>query len=149
MKYLFKTIFSVAMMIILISCTKRIYIPEKTVTTKTEILRDTIMYVQLPNDSSSIVSFSDSSFLENDFACSHVKIDSNGLHHTLYAKKDSLPFHVVYRDREIVRDSVVWVNIKGDTVYRETVPKWCWWFIGITLIIVAGKILQITKLFYK
>lgn len=129
------------------ACTRTVYLPGKTNVVEKDILRDTTIYITLPDDSHSVTTLSDSSFLENHFAASTARVDSSGLHHTLRIKRDSLPYRIVYRDRETVRDSVVYVPVKGDTVYRESVPSWCWWLLGITALAVGFRILRTVNKF--
>ncbi|MEG1664486.1 MAG: hypothetical protein RR286_04180, partial [Mucinivorans sp.] len=72
--------------------------------------------------------------------------DPRGLVHILEQKDTLLQFRIQYRDRIVSRDSIVVKTVKGDTVYRETVPRWAWWLLGL---FVLGAASILAKLFLK
>ena len=112
------------------------------------IHRDTITY-QIPVESSQAhkVQYS---HLETSVAKSEAWVDSVGtLSHKLENKPVKAQKEIVYVDRIVTeqRDSVVTkeVPVYVDVVKYKT-PKWCWWMLGINILIL---ILIAVRLYLK
>ncbi len=131
------------------SCNKKVYIPQtKTEYIEKEILRDTIIYIEVPKEIQRTVD-ADSSTLENLYSISKASVDSAGLlHHSLEQKEQSVPINIVYKDKIITqRDTISIVKeVKGDTKIKYRVPAWCWFIISVITIIGGYKLVKIFKL---
>jgi hypothetical protein len=86
--------------------------PERHETTETvriefrEILRDTTIYIKIPVESHSVVLRDTISELETSLARSVAMWSDGLLHHSLENRDTTLQARIVYRDREMIRDSI-------------------------------------------
>ena len=122
-----------------VSCTRTVYIPA----IRTQIAKetDTLVETQLVPYRDSVVTEDTVSYLANPYAESWAGVINGKLSHSLNIKDSpvTVPGKVYYF---FVHDSVGY-PVKGDTVYRERVPGWCWWTLGIgvvCLMIFIGKV---------
>lgn len=90
---------SVSVLCLAYSCrTKTVYIPVNSVSTKTEVLHDTVLDIQLVPYRDSVAIRDTSSCLENAYASSLAIWSDNMLHHSLTVKNVSLPVRVIYKN---------------------------------------------------
>lgn len=103
-----------------------------------ERVRDTTIYVTIPNESMEAETKRDSSTLETSVARSRARINPDGtLYHTLENKpvKLSTPVSIKDTERHEKRDSIVYRdNYVVDTVIEKHIPKSYWWFMGIAIL---------------
>lgn len=133
----------------ILSCSPQITETVRTEYIEKEVLKDTIVYVEIPKEIIINKVKDTTSQLENKYSESTAYVDSNGfLNHSLKTKDQNIPFKLIYKDRYITKtDSVVVIKpIKGDLITKEVVPKWSWYSLGITVIVVGYFI---SRLFSK
>lgn len=132
-----------------LSCSPQITETVRTEYIEKEVLKDTIVYVEIPKEIIINRVKDTTSQLENKYSESTAYVDSNGfLNHSLKTKDQNIPFKLIYKDRYITKtDSVVVIKpIKGDQITKEVVPKWSWYLLGITVLVVGYFI---SRLFSK
>lgn len=99
-----------------VSCSPKIYpVQRDTVnivhTEVKEVLKDTVIYVTLPQDSLSVSTRDTSSVLRIKTAVSEASVSGGVLHHSLYSNPAYRPeIEVQYKDKVIYRDSVVYAT---------------------------------------
>jgi len=123
-----KQIIPLLFVVCVVGCSPRIIVQRDTLcTTKEvvkEVLKDTTIYVTLPSESVSIATYDTTSFLSTKIAYSCASISNGVLRHTLENNSSYKPeIKVIYKDREVVRDSIVY--IKEDVPIE--VEKESWW----------------------
>lgn len=119
---------------LLIGCSPKLIERVRTEYIEKEVLRDTIIYVPIEGNIQFNKVKDTISVLENKWAKTTASVDSGGyLNHSLEEKKQDIPFRIVYKDRVISQiDSVDRpYPVKGDTIIKEVVPRWCWWLLGL------------------
>lgn len=127
-----------------LACSPRIIqVPVRdTVTvTKMETIRDTVMSVQVPEESRIIETRDTSSILETSVAVSEARICSGILHHSLSNKKTALHASVPVREvAKIVYQRIeVPIEVKVPEPY---IPRWMWWIVawgGICAVVFAVR----------
>lgn len=111
-----------------------------------EVLRDTIIYMPIYKETLINRVKDTTSYLKNKFCESTAYVDTTGyLNHTLATIEQDIPFKVIYKDKLVIqRDSIDRpYPVKGDTIIKEVVPKWCWWLLGGFCLFVVIFILSI------
>ena len=99
-----------------VSCSPRIYpLQRDTVnivrTEVKEMLKDTVIYVTLPQDSLSVFTRDTSSVLRIKTAVSEASVSGGVLHHSLYSNPAYRPeIEVVYKDRIEYRDTTIYAS---------------------------------------
>ena len=99
-----------------VSCSPRIYpVQRDTVnivrTEVKEVLKDTVIYVTLPQDSLSVFTRDTSSVLRIKTAVSEASVSRGVLHHSLYSNPAYRPeIEVVYKDRIEYRDTTIYAS---------------------------------------
>ena len=99
-----------------VSCSPRIYpVQRDTVnivrTEVKEVLKDTVIYVTLPQDSLSVFTRDTSSVLRIRTAVSEASVSGGVLHHSLYSNPAYRPeIEVVYKDRIEYRDTTIYAS---------------------------------------
>lgn len=99
-----------------VSCSPRIYpVQRDTVnivrTEVKEVLKDTVIYVTLPQDSLSVFTRDTSSVLRIKTAVSEASVSGGVLHHSLYSNPAYRPeIEVVYKDRIEYRDTTIYAS---------------------------------------
>lgn len=127
-----------------LACSPRIIqVPVRdTVTvTKMETIRDTVMSVQVPEESRIIETRDTSSILETSVAVSEARIRSGILYHSLNNKKTALQASVPVREvAKIVYQRIeVPIEVKVPEPY---IPRWMWWIVawgGICAVVFAVR----------
>lgn len=127
-----------------LACSPRIIqVPVRdTVTvTKMETIRDTVMSVQVPEESRIIETRDTSSILETSVAVSEARIRSGILYHSLNNKKNALQASVPVREvAKIVYQRIeVPIEVKVPEPY---IPRWMWWIVawgGICAVVFAVR----------
>lgn len=124
-----------------ISCSTIKYVPVQgeniVVTEIKEVVRDSIIYVEIEKESHSNhlkIHRDTLSVLDNRYSISTAKVTEGNLKHTLITKRDSLPVKIVYKDilrvdsiyvekpviQEVevpIRDNIFWYSIIGNVVF--------------------------------
>jgi len=110
-----------------------------------EKLRDTTIYIQLPTEVIERVTPDTVSVVETSLALSVATWRNNMLWHSIENKTDSLPARVIYRDRTIVRDSIVREFISEPYLVPREFTRWQSFFMKLGVIafclIVAGLLI--------
>lgn len=111
MKYLVPILF-----IILVGCTKKIYVPVNSYHTITETVHDTIVDVKLDVIRDSIITDDTISVLSNKYATTTAIWANNRLSHSLTIKDITIPVKVEYKEK-IINDSIqIPYPVKGDPI---------------------------------
>jgi len=132
--------------LLILSCSPQITEKVRTEYIEKEVLKDTIVYVEIPKEIIINKVKDTTSQLENKYSESTAYVDSNGyLNHSLKTKDQNIPFKIIYKDRYITKtDSVVVIKpVKGDTITKEVVPKWSWYSLGISVLVIGYIISQL------
>lgn len=128
--------------VFVVSCTRTVYVP----TIRTEITKeaDTLVETRLVPYRDSVVRDDTVSYLSNRYGESWARVVNGRLSHSLTIKDApvTVPGKVYYF---FVHDSVGY-PVKGDTVYQEKIPGWCWWVLGMG---VVCAVIFICKVFRK
>lgn len=133
-------------MLALISCkTKRIYIPIKTVVKETEIVRDTIIDIQLEVIRDSVVVSDTISVLENKYASSMAKFTQGNLHHTLKTKDVKVPIEVQYVEKIAIKEVEVPIEVEIIKEVKKPYPFIVRFSIIFTILVLGFSIYKIFK----
>lgn len=105
-KILIAIAFFVWLNIWLCSCSKKVYVPVEKVVTTTEIIRDTIIQVQIEKESVGNTTSDTTSTVETKYARSTATYhgETGILEHNIENKQDSILVKVVYRDKEVTKE---------------------------------------------
>ena len=129
---------------LLLSCSPRIVtvaVHDTLTVTRTEVLRDTVISVRLPEETAARETRDTLSHLETSYAQSDASVSSGVLRHTLENKPTPLKEKIVYKDRTVTEYKVKEVPVPVEVPVRY-IPKWVWWVLGwavlLTLLIVAA-----------
>lgn len=124
------------------SCTTTKYVPIKEIVTetKTEIIRDTVVQIKLPEESVTNYTNDTISTIETSIAKSTAEIIDGKLKHTLTNKNINLESTIQ------VKDSIIYKTIYKDVPYEVKVEKIPSWFIPT---IIAISLLLIFIIFIK
>jgi len=99
-------------MIIFAGCRTQQLPPERHETTETvrieyrEILRDTTIYILLPQEQRMIMTRDTKSVLETSLALSVAMVSDGFLHHSIENRDTTLQARIIYRDIHVIRDSI-------------------------------------------
>lgn len=112
------TLYAICFLVLMsaVSCSPRIYpLQRDTVnivrTEVKEMLKDTVIYVTLPQDSLSVFTRDTSSVLRIKTAVSEASVSGGVLHHSLYSNPAYRPeIEVVYKDRIEYRDTTIYAS---------------------------------------
>lgn len=127
------------LIVFLSSCSPRINEVWKTQYIEKEILKDTIIYLEVPKEKLVTVVKDTISVLQNKYSESTAFIDNYGfLNHSLITKDQDIPLTVTYKDRLVYKSDTITIikPVKGDIIIKEVVPKWSWF----TLVLLIGII---------
>lgn len=132
------------LLMLLLSCTKTVYIPVEHKTTETieTIVRDTIVEVDMPSERVEVETTDSVSVLTTDRATSRAEVSGGKLHHSLYVFPQIVPVTVPTVTVSKTRtDSVPYPEEVEKVV--EVVPSWSWWSLAVAGVCVAGCTLYI------
>ena len=143
-------IFIPFLFIMLIGCTKTVYLPAQT--TIQTVYRDTTIVIKdtvkiyLPSEEKAVKTTADSSHLETNYSKSDAWIDEDGqLNHTLKNKTD-VPV-VDKQDTTLTIPMVEKVVEKEVPVKVEVpkpyIPKWCWFCVFFTIGVIGYTVIKI------
>lgn len=110
--------------------------------TKTEIIRDTVISVQLPEESRIIETRDTSSILETSVAVSEARICAGILHHSLSNKKAALQASVPVREveKKVYKSKEIPIEVKVPEPY---IPRWVWYVLTWAILSTALTVLII------
>lgn len=130
------------------SCAKPIYLQGKTEYIEKITLRDTTIYITLPQQTQKTTT-KDSSRLENQTSISTARIDTTGtLHHTLEQKAQTLSQKIEYKEKLIIqRDSIPYPQIIKEIREVTKIPKIFWWTLAISIASTLSIIYKAIKIF--
>lgn len=112
------------LLLCVLSCTRKVYVPLHTVTTITERLVDTVIKVNLKVYRDTITTPDTISHLKNPYGESWAQVSGGMLRHSLTSSKDPIDVKVVYKD--IIRVDSIPVPVPVEkNVYIE--KKLSWW----------------------
>ncbi len=129
---------------LLLSCSPRIVtvaVHDTLTVTRTEVLRDTVISVRLPEETAVRETRDTLSQLETTYAKSDASVSGGVLRHTLENKPTPLKEKIVYKDRTVTEYRTKEVPLPVEVPVRY-IPKWVWWVLGwavlLTLLVVAA-----------
>jgi len=106
------SVLNILTMIIFAGCRTQQLPPERHETTETvrieyrEILRDTTIYILLPQEQRMIMTRDTKSVLETSLALSVAMVSDGFLHHSIENRDTTLQARIIYRDIHVIRDSI-------------------------------------------
>ena len=126
-------------LLLLTSCSTIKYIPVKETeyVTVTETLVDTVIKWVPPIEKVDKETKDTTSTVETSLAKSTATVSNGTLHHTIENKKDSIKTKIVYKDKIITKTEYKEVPVEVE-VEKKVVPDWCWWMLGINILVVIG-----------
>lgn len=126
-----KSLYILAALTVLSCSPKIIQIPihDTLTVTKTEVLRDTIVSIQLPDETMVATTLDTTSHLETTYAYSEATVSNGVLNHTLGTKNTPIQERIIYKDKIITEIQVREVPVKFE-VPKAYIPKWVWWVLG-------------------
>ena len=143
-------------LLLLTSCSTIKYVPVKETeyVTVTETLVDTVIKWVPPIEKVDKETKDTTSTVETSLAKSTATVSKGTLHHTIENKKDSIKTKIVYKDKIIKQTEYKEVPVEVEVV-KKVVPGWCWWLLGINILVAIGFAirlyfrfrLKLTKLF--
>ncbi len=129
---------------LLLSCSPRIVtvaVHDTLTVTRTEVLRDTIVSIRLPEETAARETRDTLSQLETTYAKSDASVTGGVLRHTLENKPTPLKTKIIYKDRTVTEYKTTEVPVSVEVPVRY-IPRWVWWVLGwavlLTLLIVAA-----------
>lgn len=130
-----KRVSVIILVLLLLSCTRTIYVPVESVKHVTTTVVDTFVEIVTPNERVVNVTTDTTSVISTRYATSKAEVSNGILRHeiTQHERKDSVKTQTVYIHET---DSVPY-PVK---VVEEVTPSWCWWSILIGIIAVATMI---------
>lgn len=130
-------LFSIAL--ILVACTKTVYVPVDRVVTTTTTVIDTIKEIITPPEKVVNVTTDTISTLFTLYATSTAEVSNGILRHELtqHARKDSVRERTVYVHTV---DSVTNTIVEEVEVVKEVIPTWCWAVLLLCFVFVLWKI---------
>lgn len=140
--------------LLMIGCTAIKYVPikgEDVIRTEyVELIKDSIVYVEIENEvySNSLDTSRDTlSVLDNSYSISRAEYKRGHLNHTLKTKHyDSIPVKIKYKDKLIVRDSII-RNVVIEEVEKPIRDDIFWYSIIFNVIFVMLILWRLKKLF--
>lgn len=143
------TILVLAILLMLTSCTRKVYIPVEHKTIQTVTLHDTVVQVRLDQVRDSVVTPDTVNRLENKYAVSYAEYSHGMLHHSLNTKDVSIPVSVQYVEKEIQKEIPQPYPVEVIKIVEKELNWWqrlTMWVGGF--VIVAGTIGIIGYLLY-
>lgn len=140
--------------LLMIGCTAVKYVPikgEDIIRTEyIEVVKDTIIYIEIEKESHSNnldTSRDTLSVLDNSYSISRAEYKRGHLNHTLKTKHhDSIPAKIQYKDKIIVRDSII-TNVVIEEVEKPIRDNIFWYSIIFNVIFVMLILWRLKKLF--
>ena len=125
--------------LLLTSCSTIKYIPVKETeyVTVTETLVDTVIKWAPPVEKIVNETKDTTSTVETSLAKSTATVSNGTLHHSIENKKDSIKTKIVYKDKIVTKTEYKEVPVEVE-IEKKVVPKWCWWLLGINILVVIG-----------
>lgn len=119
MKYFF-----IVIMLLLLSCTKKIYVPVHSITTITETVRDTVVRVALQLYRDSVTTPDTISHLSNTYCESWARVSGGMLLHSLRSSGDSIPVKVQKMERLRVDSITVPYPVDRPVYIEKSLSGW-------------------------
>ena len=125
--------------LLLTSCSTIKYIPVKETeyVTVTETLVDTVIKWEPPIEKIVNETKDTTSTVETSLAKSTATVSNGTLHHSIENKKDSVKTKIVYKDKIVTKTEYKEVPVEVE-VEKKVVPSWCWWLLGINILVIIG-----------
>ena len=125
--------------LLLTSCSTIKYVPVKETeyVTVTETLVDTVIKWAPPVEKIVNETKDTTSTVETSLAKSTATVSNGTLHHSIENKKDSVKTKIVYKDKIVTKTEYKEVPVEVE-VEKKVVPSWCWWLLGINILVVIG-----------
>ena len=125
--------------LLLTSCSTIKYIPVKETeyVTVTETLVDTVIKWVPPVEKIVNETKDTTSTVETSLAKSTATVSNGTLHHSIENKKDSVKTKIVYKDKIVTKTEYKEVPVEVE-VEKKVVPSWCWWLLGINILVIIG-----------
>lgn len=125
--------------LLLASCSTIKYVPVKETeyVTVTETLVDTVIKWTPPIEKTDKETKDTTSTVETSLAKSTATVSNGTLHHTIENKKDSIKTKIVYKDKIVTKTEYKEVPVEVEVV-KKVVPGWCWWLLGINILVAIG-----------
>ena len=152
MKKISKVAFMLVGIVLLVaSCSRKIYIPVEKTVTVTETVRDTVVQVQLEKEYVKVITPDTTSTVETKYARSTATYhgESGLLEHDIENKQDSIPVKVVYKEKEVVKEVPVEVEKKVEVPKRMPLRWWEKIFFYTGIATVGGGIFWLIRKFKK
>ena len=126
-------------LLLFVSCSTIKYVPVKETeyVTVTETLVDTVIKWVPPIENVDKETKDTTSTVETSLAKSSATVSNGTLHHTIENKKDSIKTKIVYKDKIITKTEYKEVPVEVE-VEKKVVPDWCWWLLGINILVAIG-----------
>ena len=130
--------------LLLTSCSTIKYVPVKETeyVTVTETLVDTVIKWAPPIEKIVNETKDTTSTVETSLAKSTATVSNGTLHHTIENKKDSIKTKIVYKDKIITKTEYKEVPVEVE-VEKKVVPSWCWWLLGINILVMIYFIVRL------
>ena len=125
--------------LLLTSCSTIKYVPVKETeyVTVTETLVDTVIKWAPPVENIVNKTKDTTSTVETSLAKSTATVSNGTLHHSIENKKDSVKTKIVYKDKIVTKTEYKEVPVEVE-VEKKVVPSWCWWLLGINILVIIG-----------
>ena len=122
--------------LLLTSCSTIKYVPVKETeyVTVTETLVDTVIKWVPPVENIVNETKDTTSTVETSLAKSTATVYNGTLHHSIENKKDSIKTKIVYKDKIVTKIEYKEVPVPVE-VEKKVVPDWCWWSLGINILV--------------
>ena len=126
-------------LLLFVSCSTIKYIPVKETeyVKVTETVVDTVIKWAPPIEKVDNETKDTTSMVETSLAKSTATVSNGTLHHTIENKKDSIKTKIVYKDKIVTKTEYKEVPVEVEVV-KKVVPGWCWWLLGINILVIIG-----------
>ena len=143
-----KRILFLILFILLTSCSTIKYVPVKETeyVTVTETLVDTVIKWAPPIEKTDNETKDTTSTVETSLAKSTATVSNGTLYHSIENKKDSIKTKIVYKDKIVERIEYKEVPVEVE-VEKKVVPDWCWWLLGINILVIIGFAIRLYFIF--
>ena len=130
--------------LLLTSCSTIKYVPVKETeyVTVTETLVDTVIKWAPPIENIVKETKDTTSTVETSLAKSTATVSNGTLHHSIENKKDSIKTKIVYKDKIVTKTEYKEVPVEVEVV-KKVVPCWCWWLLGINILVIIGFVIRL------
>ena len=144
----------IIILLFLTSCAPVKYVPIKgdtVVITETKyILKDSLIYITVPDESVKNRTTDTTSFLETSVAKSNASIRNGRLNHTLENKKDSIRTRIEWKEKVVIDSVMINQEIPVEVIVEKPIrDKWFYYSLMINLIfvlIIIGKVKKFLNL---